>query len=162
MCREKSVVITMYGSGNTVDRFKVKLMHDSDASYYCDTVNALKLDGDSWVCAKCVSEDSQHTMRDFIPESFDRIAEFDDKSIQRVLREVDTHDLAVALKCAAPQIQEKIFRNMSSGAAGMLKEDMEYMGALRKKDVAEAQERIFNVVRAMLDTGELLYPEDAV
>ena len=159
---EKSVVVTMYGSGNTVDRFTVKLMHDSDAGYYCDTVNGLTLDGGSWVRAKCVSENSQHTMKDFIPQKFELIAEFDDKSIQRVLRETDARDLAVALKGCAPRIQETIFRNMGSGAAGMLKDDMEYMGPQRKKDVAEAQERILDTVRAMVDAGELLYPEESV
>jgi flagellar motor switch protein FliG len=80
----------------------------------------------------------------------------DDRAIQKVLREVDSQELAKALKSVDTEVQDKIFRNMSKRAAGMLKEDMEYMGPVRLKDVEEAQQKIVSIIRHLEDTGEIV------
>jgi flagellar motor switch protein FliG len=72
---------------------------------------------------------------------FEDVLLLDDRSMQRVLKEVDTKDLSTALKGASEELQEKFFRNMSSRAAEMIREDMEYMGPIRLKDVEEVQQR---------------------
>ncbi|HOJ49243.1 MAG TPA: flagellar motor switch protein FliG [Spirochaetota bacterium] len=87
---------------------------------------------------------------------FEDIVILDDRSIQRVLREVDHQDLAKALKAVDPEVQEKIFRNMSKRAAQTLKEDMEYMGPLRMKEVEEAQQKIVGIIRKLEETGEVV------
>ena len=87
---------------------------------------------------------------------FEDILTLDDKSIQRVLREVDNNELAVALKSAAEEVQEVIFNNMSKRLAVMIKEDMEFMGPVRMKDVEEAQQKIVNIIRKLEDTGEII------
>jgi flagellar motor switch protein FliG len=87
---------------------------------------------------------------------FEDIVMLDDRAIQKVLREVDSQELAKALKNVDTEVQDKIFRNMSKRAAGMLKEDMEYMGPVRLKDVEESQQKIVSIIRHLEDTGEIV------
>ncbi len=87
---------------------------------------------------------------------FEDIVMLDDRAIQKVLREVDTQDLAKALKSVDTEVQDKIFRNMSKRAASMLKEEMEYMGPVRLKDVEECQQKIVSVIRRLEDSGEIV------
>ena len=87
---------------------------------------------------------------------FEDILLLDDKSIQRVLREVDNSELAIAMKAANEQVQEAIFNNLSKRLAVMIKEDMEYMGPVRMKDVEEAQQKIVNIIRKLEDSGEII------
>jgi flagellar motor switch protein FliG len=87
---------------------------------------------------------------------FEDIVMLDDRAIQKVMREVDSQELAKALKSVDAEVQDKIFRNMSKRAAGMLKEDMEFMGPIRLKDVEEAQQKIVSIIRHLEDTGEIV------
>ena len=87
---------------------------------------------------------------------FEDILLLDDKAIQRVLRDVDNSDLEMALKSANEQVQNAIFKNLSSRLAVMIKEDMEFMGPVRMKDVEEAQQKIVNIIRKLEDTGEII------
>jgi len=87
---------------------------------------------------------------------FEDIVMLDDRSIQKVMREVDSAELAKALKSVDAEVQEKIFKNMSKRASSMLKEDMEYMGPIRLKDVEEAQQKIVSIIRHLEDTGEVV------
>ena len=87
---------------------------------------------------------------------FEGILLLDDKAIQRVLRDVDNNDLAVALKGANEQVQNAIFNNLSKRLVVMIKEDMEFMGPVRMKDVEEAQQKIVNIIRKLEDSGEII------
>lgn len=87
---------------------------------------------------------------------FEDILSLDDKSIQRVLREVDNNELAVALKGANDEVQNVIFNNLSKRLAAMIREDMEYMGPVRLKDVEEAQQKIVNIIRKLEDSSEII------
>jgi flagellar motor switch protein FliG len=87
---------------------------------------------------------------------FEDIVLLGDRDIQKVLREVDSQELAKALKSVDTEVQDKIFRNMSKRAAGMLKEDMEFMGPVRLKDVEESQQKIVSIIRHLEDTGEVV------
>jgi flagellar motor switch protein FliG len=87
---------------------------------------------------------------------FEDISKMDDRSLQRVLREVEMKELGLALKGATEELRSKFFRNMSKRAAEMLKEDMDYMGPVRVRDVEESQQKVVNVVRALEDTGEII------
>ena len=87
---------------------------------------------------------------------FEDILLLDDRAIQRVLRDVDNNDLAVALKGANEEVQNAIFNNMSKRLAVMIKEDMEFMGPVRMKDVEEAQQMIVNTIRKLEDSGEIV------
>jgi flagellar motor switch protein FliG len=87
---------------------------------------------------------------------FEDIIRLDDRSLQRVLREVDMKELGLALKGATEELRVKFFKNMSKRAAEMLQEDMDYMGPVRVKDVEESQQKVVNVVRALEEAGEIV------
>ena len=87
---------------------------------------------------------------------FEDILLLDDRAIQRVLRDVDNNDLALALKGSNEQVQNAIFNNLSKRLAVMIKEDMDFMGPVRMKDVEEAQQKIVNVIRKLEDSGEIV------
>jgi len=87
---------------------------------------------------------------------FEDILTLDDRSIQRVLREVDNNELAVALKSANEDVQNAIFNNLSKRLATMIREDMDFMGPVRMKDVEEAQQKIVNIIRKLEDSGEIV------
>lgn len=87
--------------------------------------------------------------------TFDNLLELEDRAIQLVLREVQTDALAVALKGADPAIREKIFKNMSSRAAEMLKEDLESRGPVKVSEVEQEQKEILKVVRKLAEDGQI-------
>lgn len=87
---------------------------------------------------------------------FEDILVLDDRAIQRVLRDVETNDLAIALKGANEEVQNVIFNNQSKRLSTMIKEDMEFMGPVRMKDVEEAQQKIVNIIRKLEDSGEIV------
>ena len=87
---------------------------------------------------------------------FEDILSLDDRAIQRVLRDVETSDLTIALKGANEEVQNAIFNNLSKRLSVMIKEDMEYMGPVRMKDVEEAQQKIVSVIRRLEDAAEIV------
>lgn len=87
---------------------------------------------------------------------FEDIVLLDDRSIQRVLREVDSVELAKALEGADSEVCDKIYRNMSKRAATMLKEEMEFLGPLSIKDVYEAKRKIVSVIRRLEESGDIV------
>ena len=87
---------------------------------------------------------------------FEDINLVDDKGIQSVLKEVENDELALALKTASEDLQEKIFRNMSERASTLIREDMEFMGPVRVSDVEASQQRIVDIVRRLEDAGEII------
>lgn len=87
---------------------------------------------------------------------FEDIVLVDDKGLQKVLRNVESQELAVALKAASEEVKQKIFRNMSQRAGEILKEEMEVTGAVRMKDVTDAQQKVTRIVQDMERKGELI------
>ncbi|HOV73328.1 MAG TPA: flagellar motor switch protein FliG [Candidatus Hydrogenedentes bacterium] len=88
--------------------------------------------------------------------TFDDLVYVEDGGIQKALREIETKDLAMALKSASEEVKEKVFRNMSERAREMILEEIEFMGPVRLKQVEEAQQKIVSVVRRLEDAGELV------
>lgn len=87
---------------------------------------------------------------------FEDILSLDDRSIQRVLREVENNELATALKSANEEVQTVIFNNLSKRLVAMIKDDMDFMGPVRLKDVEDAQQKIVNIIRKLEDSGEIV------
>ena len=87
---------------------------------------------------------------------FEDILLLDDRAIQRVLRDVENNDLTMAMKSTKDEVKEAIFNNMSKRLAVMIKEDMDFMGPVRMKDVEEAQQKIVNIIRKLEDSGEIV------
>ncbi|WP_410744463.1 flagellar motor switch protein FliG [Clostridium neonatale] len=96
---------------------------------------------------------------------FEDIISLDDVSIQRILREVEASDLALALKGCSEEVAECVYRNQSKRAAASLKEDMEFLGPVRLMDVEKSQQKIVSVIRRLDDAGEIIISrggEDAI
>ncbi|SDP23234.1 flagellar motor switch protein FliG [Selenomonas ruminantium] len=87
---------------------------------------------------------------------FEDIVQLDDRSLQMVLRDVETKDLSLALKATQPEVAEKVYRNMSKRAADMLREEIEFMGPVKIRDVEEAQQKVVNVIRVLEEKGDIV------
>ena len=88
--------------------------------------------------------------------TFEDVVLIDNQGLQKVLRKVESRELAIALKAASNDVKEKIFSNMSERAAEMLKEELEILGAVRMKDVEDAQYLITRTIQEMADQGEIV------
>ncbi len=89
---------------------------------------------------------------------FEDIVTLDNRSIQRIIREIDNSQWALALKGASEEVKEVIFANMSKRLVEMIKEDIEFMGPVRIRDIEEAQQNIVNVIRRLEEDGEIITP----
>ncbi|MEK3808936.1 flagellar motor switch protein FliG [Metabacillus sp. SLBN-84] len=87
---------------------------------------------------------------------FEDIVTLDSRAIQRVIRDVENEDLMLSLKVASEEVKEIVFKNMSKRMADTFKEEMEFMGPVRLRDVEEAQSRIVSVIRRLEDAGEIV------
>jgi flagellar motor switch protein FliG len=87
---------------------------------------------------------------------FEDIVNLDNRSIQRIIRDIENADLQLALKVASEEVREAIFRNMSKRMADTFKEEMEFMGPVRLRDVEEAQTRIVGTIRRLEESGEII------
>jgi len=87
---------------------------------------------------------------------FDNIMDVDDKGIQALLREVQSETLIIALKGTTEEMRDKIFRNMSSRAAEMMKEDLETKGPVKLSEVEAQQKQILQIVRRLVDEGQIM------
>jgi len=88
--------------------------------------------------------------------TFEDLIRVDDQGIQKALREIEQRDLALALKAANEDMMEKMLRNLSERAREMIKEEMEYMGPVRLRQVEEAQQKIVGIIRRLEEAGEIV------
>ncbi|MEE9552997.1 MAG: FliG C-terminal domain-containing protein, partial [candidate division Zixibacteria bacterium] len=87
---------------------------------------------------------------------FEDIILLDNRSIQRTLKEVETKDLAIALKAASDDVKEKIFTNVSERVGSMIKEEMEFMGPMRLSDVEATQQKVVETIRRLQEEGQII------
>jgi flagellar motor switch protein FliG len=88
--------------------------------------------------------------------TFEDLVNVDDRGLQRILQEIEQKDLVLALKAAGDDVVRKIFKNMSERTSSIVKQEMEFLGAVRLKDVEEAQRRVVAVARRLKDAGEII------
>lgn len=87
---------------------------------------------------------------------FEDIVTLDNRAIQRVIRDCETEDLMLSLKVSSDEVKSIIFKNMSSRMVETFKDEMEYMGPVRLRDVEEAQSRIVAIIRRLEEAGEIV------
>jgi len=87
---------------------------------------------------------------------FEDIINLDDRAIQRILKEVEAKDLALALKTANDELLQRVYKNMSTRAASTLKEDIEVLGPTRMREVGKAQQSIVDVIRTLEENGQIV------
>ena len=125
--------------------------------YIAEVMNSIDRSNEKYIFEELGKEDAQ--LAEDIRKKmfvFEDILLLDDRSIQRVLRDVDNNDLAVSLKSSNEEVKAAIFNNLSKRLASMIQEDMEFMGPVRMKDVEEAQQKIVNVIRKLEDSAEIV------
>jgi flagellar motor switch protein FliG len=88
--------------------------------------------------------------------TFEDLVSVDDRGLQRIIQEVDQKDLVLALKAAGEEIVSKIFKNMSERTASIVKQEIEFLGPVRLKDVEEAQRKIVAITRKLGESGEII------
>jgi len=86
---------------------------------------------------------------------FEDIIKLSDSAIQRIVKEVDSKTLTLALKATSGELKEKIFKNMSERAADMLKDELSYLGPVRVRDVEMAQKQILDIIHNLEESGEI-------
>jgi flagellar motor switch protein FliG len=88
--------------------------------------------------------------------TFEDIVQVDDRGIQKILKEIEQHDLVLALKAASSEVATKVYKNMSERASSLVKEEISFLGPVRLRDVEDAQRRIVEAVRRMEEQGEII------
>jgi len=89
---------------------------------------------------------------------FEDIISLDNRSIQRIIREIDNAQWAIALKGSSEEVKDLIFINMSKRLVEMIKEDIEFMGPVRIRDIEDAQQNVVNIIRKLEEDGEIITP----
>lgn len=172
MGNRKNIVVTAYGHNSTLDKIAVSSFEvsesgyyahkSSDADTYCDTINSLDLNGDAWIFAQVLPENTPYSLDAFVPLKLPRfqhlILKLDNRAIQKIMRELDSQELMKALHDQDETVKEKFFTNMSKRAVQMLKEDMEFTGPVKITDIKECQRKFLNIARRMEQTGEIIIP----
>jgi flagellar motor switch protein FliG len=167
MASKKTIVLTMYGKGNTIESISISLFDRTGPLYdegsngnavnYCNNINELRLDNGQWIYASIIAENKKVLLEK--PPTFDIINKLNDRAIQKLLRETSHSDLAKALLETGEETKEKIYKNMTRRAAGMLKEDMETLKDVSANDIKSARANIVKTVRSLLDVGEIVFKE---
>jgi len=170
MSNSTTVVMTTYGHDKTIDKIAVSVFdevwekwrnNERNASVYCDMINALELKDGAWIFAKIIVQNTQYILNEFLPPLYkfdDLILYLDDRAVQKIIREVDSTVMASALHGEEDKIHEKIFKNMSSRASAMLKENIQYNGIVPEDTIKESQQKIVDVILKFIDTGEIIAP----
>ena len=168
MSSERDIVVTAYGHNHIIDKLAISTFgddsgyrHESDnANTYCDMINSLELKEGSWVFARIVPENTPFDLNRVFPFNFQEvILKLDNRSLQKMLMEIDFQVLAIALFDATDELKEKIFSNMSRRASKMFKEDMESLKRLGFYSIREHQDKVLKLVRTLADTGEIVIQE---
>ena len=158
---KKSIVLTMYGTGEAINDFTVTLFdaesyRASTVENYCANINDIELKDNNWIYATIIKENQKIKFeKPIIHTDIDTLCILDNLAIQKVLREVDSNDLCKALKSVKKETLKAVLRNISKRAARMLFENMEYMGPVRSSEVNEAQRKIVSIIKRMEFTGEI-------
>ncbi|GHU84002.1 hypothetical protein FACS189473_0020 [Spirochaetia bacterium] len=165
----KTIVVTAWGKGETVEKIAISRFKDHPkgnnkspiAKSYCRWMNALAQGSGNWVNAQVVEEGETINLKSLLPhpDEWTLLPLFNDQAVQRVMRYVDSQQLSKALKISPPEVREKIFKNMSARASQMLKEDMEFMGPIRRRDGEVAKQQIVSIIRSLENIGEIQLPQ---
>ena len=160
---DKTIVLTLYGTKEAINDLSITLFDTTDgffekskAQEYCSNINELELKGDNWIYATIIKENQKNKL--IKPADFDVLGSLDDLTIQKLLREINEHELAEALKSAKKNVLSAVLRNMSKRSAIMLIETMEYMGQIPLKQAKEAQKKIVEIINHLEDIGDIIIP----
>jgi hypothetical protein len=159
---DTQIVLTLYGKNKHITHTSVQLFEKAEwasnhdpAREYCEKINNLVFAGDEWVNAKIVRENEISEL--IKPISLDILLYMDDRSVQKLMRELDDLTVVRALKGDVDRsVVDKIYKNVSKGYKRNLMDDMECMGPIRLVDVIRARNKIISIIRHLEDIGEIV------
>jgi len=154
---DRTVVVTTYGQDRIAKKLSV-IIFDSErnADTYCQMINSLELENGSWCAAHIVEEKTSFDLELFLPFNFeDVLLRLNNRSIQKVLIEIEPKVLAAALVGVTDVVKERVFANITSRAKTMLKEELECIGQIGFQVVRKNRDKITQVFRYYICTGEI-------
>ena len=161
---EKIIVLTTYGKDKTIEKLSISLYpdnYDNNANHYCTTINSLKLEENSWIYAKIISDNTPYNIEQFIPYSLKHyILKLESRALQKVIREVELKNLALALVSECEEVRNKVFQNMTKNSSKTLKEEIEFFNPSFIKDIRIAQDEILKIILELIRCGEIISPYD--
>ncbi|MDR1586458.1 MAG: hypothetical protein LBS57_03260 [Treponema sp.] len=154
---EKIIVLSFYGKGEAVTELSINMFTPAAAKKHCQNINALELKGGKWVHAAIVEESDKIIIKKppTAGKDITLLNHLDDRSIQKLLHKLDALTLCLALKNAPKAIQDRVLKNMEKRHAVILKEDMDYMGAVKVSKVRAARNEIAVIVDTLDLNGEI-------
>jgi hypothetical protein len=166
MSKGKTIVLTMYGKDETIESISISLFDKADSYYsdskntalnFCDNINELELKDNHWVYAGVVGENKKIILGK--PPNFTIINKLDALSLQKVLREVSTIDLAKALLDCDEETQERVYKNMSKVSASMLKEDMASLHQTDTDGMKSSKKKVIAIIQDLSLKGQIILTE---
>jgi hypothetical protein len=146
------IVTTLRGSAESASHVSVSLFEaPGDAKNFCQVINRLKINDGEWVNANIKEMNKIYSIKKPIPMTpmaFEEFKKLDDRIIQRVLQEIDSHELAIVMQKKDNEFAEKIFRNMSKRAVQMIKEDIEFMGAVDEESIQPILDKMLVIAKS--------------
>ena len=161
---DKIVILTIHGKGESAEFVSINTFKTPRAAHLYitgATVETEEADG-PWVRCEMIEEFRKYPLcrkETYFEDLFGtEIFRLDDRSLQILMQELDSGDLAKALMGMEPEIKNKFYRNMTKDSVSALKEDMEYMGPISKSKRIKAQEKILNKFEELVEEGRIIYP----
>jgi flagellar motor switch protein FliG len=166
---DKTIVLTMFGKNDSVESISVSIFdatnpyypNKNNAKNYCENINGLELKDDKWVYASIVEENEKILLKkpfEINITNFDIINDFQDRSLQRVFREISPTNLAIALKGTNEKTMEKVFKNVSKRIVEIIKEEMEITNNIGNEYVMESRKKVIEIIKQLHRTGEIVLP----
>ena len=166
---DKTIVLTMFGENDSVESISISMFNTTDQYYqnrnnaknYCENLNSLELKENKWVYASIVEENEKILIKkpfEINITNFDIINDFDDRSLQKIFREISPTNLAMALKGTNEKAKEKVFKNVSKRMAEMIKEEMEITDSISNEYVTKSRKKIIEIIKHLTSTGEIIMP----
>ena len=141
----QTIVLITRENDEKVTHVSVYLCNKYEEAFgFCRFVNRLALDGGEKFAARQIEMNKEYSLEKYLPFTFDDILTLSDRTMQKLIRELDSRILPVALKTAKKEVKDHFFRNMSKRAISMLKEDMEYMDPVIESDIEDARQMILD------------------
>jgi flagellar motor switch protein FliG len=166
---KNTIVLTMYGTGKTVNDFSITLLGNDSyrfgqntAEDYCNNINELELKDDNWVYASIIKENQKIRLEKPIRYTdFGIISSLDDRAIKKLLQEISLwhFSLDTALISADKEILRAVFRNMTKGEVKEIIEKIENHASTPKEDIEKARKEIFEMIQHLEMTGKITVPK---
>jgi len=147
----KNIVLLTRKNNEKVTHVSFSLYNNFvEAQLFCFFINSLSLKNDEKLIARIVTVNTEYSLEKYETFSFDDFAHIDDSMTQKVMRDIDSEILVIALTNAKDKVKDKFFNNMSKRAVSMIKEDMEYNGLTDEIEINIARQKMLSIYNSLI------------